>query len=180
LEYHPDSMKSGYHRCLDSLQALYRQRVHVLAPGWWGYKKPPFMLDGTDFARAIKDWMHNPSGFDETDQPWDQATLVDYTPPPVHGLKLEIVGTAKRLTWSDHLWPDLHYATWALWHEWKGGEFIISRQTSSQTKPEVLATVPGTTFTWIDPNPPQEKGRYFVQAKRTAGVTLEGASTGVE
>ncbi len=180
LEYHPDSMKSGYRRCLDSLQALYRQRVHVLAPGWWGYKKPPFMLDGTDFSKAIKDWMKNPSGFDETDQPWDGRALMDFTPPAVHGLKLETVGATKKLTWSDRLWSDVHYATWSLWHEWKGGEFLISRQSASQSKPEVVASVPGTTFTWTDAKPPEGAVRYFVHAKRTAGCSLEGAQATVE
>jgi hypothetical protein len=180
LEYHPDSMKSGYHRCLDSLQALYRQRVHVLAPGWWGYKKPPFMLDGTEFAKAIKDWMKNPSGFDESDQPWDGTEMIDFTPPAVHGVKLETVGETNKLTWSERLWPDVHYATWALWREWKDGVFIISRQSASQTKPEVIATVAGTVFSWTDAKPPAGKVRYFIHAKRTAGISLEGTQVGVE
>jgi hypothetical protein len=176
LEYHPDSQHAGYYRSLDSLRALYRQRVHVLAPGWWGYKKPPFMLDGTEFAKAIKDWMNNPSGFDESDQPWNGDGFVDFTPPPVHGLKIEAADEGKKLTWSDRLWPDVRYATWALWREWQGGKFIISRQTTSQQKPEKIAEVEGNVFTWTDPKPPIGKVRYFVHAKRTAGISLEGAS----
>ena len=138
------------------------------------------MLDGTDFAKAIKDWMKNPSGFDETDQPWDGTTLMDFTPPAVHGLKLEAVGETRKLTWSDRLWPDVHYATWSLWHEWQGGEFIISRQFANQAKPEIIATVPGNTFTWTDAKPPTAKVRYFVHAKRNAGVKLDGAMRSVE
>lgn len=176
LEYHPDSQHAGYYRSLDSLRALYRQRVHVLAPGWWGYKKPPFMLDGTEFAKAIKDWMNNPSGFDESDQPWNGDGFVDFTPPPVHGLKVESTAEGKKLTWSDRLWPDIRYATWSLWREWQGGKFIISRQTPTEQKPEKIAEVEGNVFTWTDPNPPTGKVRYFVHAKRTAGISLEGAS----
>ena len=180
LEYHPDSQHAGYYRSLDSLRALYRQRVHVLAPGWWGYKKPPFMLDGTEFAKAIKDWMNNPSGFDETDQPWNGDGFVDFTPPPVHGFKVESTDKGMKLTWSDRLWPDVHYATWSLWREWQGGKFIISRLTISQQKPEKIAEVEGNVFTWTDPNPPTGKVRYFVHAKRTAGISLEGTAVGVE
>ncbi len=177
LEYHPDSQHSGYHRSLDSLRALYRQRVHVLAPGWWGYKKPPFMLDGTDFAKAIKDWMSNPSGFDGTDQPWDSFEFVDYAPPSVHDFKVEKTNSGNKLTWSDRMWPDVHYATWSLWHEWRDGVFIIERQTENQSKPQVVAQVPGTDFSWNDPDASAAKAKYFIHAKRTSGVVIEGEST---
>lgn len=177
LEYHPDSQHAEYHRCLDSLRALYRQRVHVLAPGWWGYKNPPFMLDGTDFAKAIKTWMSNPSDFDETDQPWDSFDFVDYAPPTVRDFKVETTPTGNKLTWSNRMWPDVHYATWSLWREWKDGVFIIERQTENQTKPQVVAQVPGTAFNWTDPKASAAKAKYFIHAKRTSGVVIEGATS---
>lgn len=174
LEYHPESQRCTYHRCIDSLRACWRQRVHVLAPGWWGYKQPPFMLDGTDFARALKDWMHNPSGFDESDQPWDAEGFTDYTPPAVHDLKaVQKDGTAT-LTWSDRMWPGVRYATWSLWREWRGGVFVIERDG----KP--VAEVPGTAFTWTGDSSGKEAAVYTVHARRTAGVRLEGARATVK
>ncbi len=175
LEYHPDSpAQPRYDRCLDSLRGLYRQRVHVLAPGWWGYKKPPFLFNGTEFAKALKDWIRNPSGFDESDQPWDSFVARDYAPPPVHGIKVDRAATGVVLTWSDHLWPDLNYAKWTLWREWRGGIFAIRRYTTNHPEGEIVAEVPGTQFRWEDPSPP-EKASYSVTARRTLDGDLEGA-----
>jgi hypothetical protein len=175
LEYHPDSPgQPDYPRCMDSLRGLYRQRVHMLAPGWWGYKKPPFLLNGTAFARALKDWIRNPSGLDERDQPWDSFAQIDYAPPAVHGLRVERLEGRVRLSWGDRLWPDVRYARWSLWREWQGGVFVIERTTPGGPGREVVAEVSGHLFSWTDTGEIPAGSTYRVAARRTKGVVCTG------
>jgi len=177
LEYHPDGhvAKPDYDKCLRSLRMLWHHQVHVLAPGWWNYTEPPFVLQNTDFTRAIRDWFNNPSGYDESDQPWDSEDLVDYRPPTVHGVQAVRDDQGVRVTWSKLMWPDVPYAEWSLWREFAGGEFWVYRSRSPHQEGERIATVAGGRFDYVDVNgPADEKYYYRVVAVRHKGVELRG------
>ena len=180
LEYHPDGhvAKPNYDKCMRSLRMTWRHQVHVLAPGWWNYTKPPFVLKDSDFTRAIRDWFNNPSGHDESDQPWDATKLVDYRPPTVHGVRAVRDGAGVRVRWSPLMWPDVPYAKWSLWREFAGGEFEIHRARSPRHHGARVATVKGNVFEFVDETvSPDEKAYYRVIAVRRKGVELRGEAS---
>jgi hypothetical protein len=176
LEYHPDGhvAEPDYDKCLRSLRMLWRHQVHVLAPGWWNYTKPPFVLQNTDFTRAIRDWFNNPSGYDESDQPWNSSELVDYRPPPVQGVRATAEGDAVTVSWSKTMWPDVPYAVWSLWREFADGEFWIYRSASPRQQGQLIGKVGGDTHRFTDATAPSGERYYRVVAVRHKGVELHG------
>jgi len=165
LEYHPDAHTAtpDYEKCMKSLRLLHKYRCHILAPGWWGYTKPPFMLNHTDFARALKDWMNNPTGDDDSDQPYYNEKPVTYRPPLVQEVKV----SGNKVSWSKRMWPDVPYATWSLWREFAGGAFRVYRNGKQ------IAEVPGNQFEFVD-KVQVSRANYTVTAVRKKGVELQG------
>lgn len=186
LEYHPDGHVDNpdYDKCLRALRLAHKHRVHVLAPGWWDYKKAPFVIQGTGFAKAMKDWMNDPTGQDESDQPLGNDKPITYAPPQVQGVRVAAVAAAgdqpagTRVTWSKLMWDDVYYADWPLWREFAGGTFTVYRSENESEPGRAIATVCGDKFEYLDTTAPAGKTCWYrVAANRTKGAELTGRAS---
>ena len=120
FEYHPhpiDALKAPVSEYLHSLNTCIRFRAHILTPIAWPEHGKDFVVSVGPFATAMKQVMAS-----LPDQPYYNRSYVDYTPPPITGLRFRREGAGTLVTWSPRIWSDLRFR-WTDWHEFN--HFIV-------------------------------------------------------
>ncbi len=166
FEYHPapfmDEDTAFFFR---ALELVYQYRAHIVCPlelveSWEG----DYQLIDTPFEYAFNQF------FSQTwpgtvhrrfDQPFTNATWIDYVPPPVRDVQFSN-GT---LSWNPVIWPSRPEATWSVWGEFD--RFEVYRGDTNDFQPTPRNRIAVTTSYSLSGLP---SGNYKVLAFSRLGL----------